>query len=274
MDPHDYCRRKAAPAGSAFYYSVRLLPPGRRRAAVALEAFRREVTGIANEVRDPGVARTKLAWWHGEVESLYAGKPHHPVSRALAEALAAYGIERGALDEVLQGAAMDLEYNAYPDLDALEVYCRRVRGVPQRLLSRIFGFEDAQTLEHGEALGIALELTRIVRDVGEDARRGRVYLPLHDMAEHGVTSDDLARGRETDGFTRLVAAEIARADARYDRAMTLLPPADRNAQRPGRVIAAIDRALLREIEADGYRVLTQRTSLTPLRMLWISMRTR
>lgn len=251
-----------------------MLPPDLQRAAVALEAFRREVTGIANEVRDPGVARTKLAWWHGEIESLYAGEPHHPVTRALAAALAPHGIERGALEDVLQAAAMDLEYNAYPDVDALEVYCRRVRGVPQRLLSRVFGFDDAKTLEHAQELGIALELTRIVRDAGEDARHGRVYLPLHDMAEHGVTSDDLAHARETDAFRRLIAAGIARADARYDRAMALLPPGDRKSQRPGLVMAAIERALLREIEADGCRVLTQRTSLTPLRMLWISMRTR
>ena len=274
MDPHEYCRQKVAKAGSAFYYSVRTLPPDRQRAAIALEAFRREVTAVANEVRDPGVARTKLAYWHEELGRLYAGKPLHPVTRALAEAVVTYGIDRGALDEVIQGAGMDLEYNAYPDFDALQVYCRRVRGVPQRLLSRIFGFEDAKTLEHAEQLGIALELTRCARDVGEDARRGRVYLPLHDMAEHGVTSDDLAHARETDASKSLIAAEIARADALYDHAQALLPPADRKSQRPGLVMAAIERALLREIEADGCRVLTQRTSLTPLRMLWIAMRTR
>jgi phytoene synthase len=274
VDPHEYCRQKAAASGSSLYYSLLLVPADRRAAVTALHAFAREIRDGLDEVRDPGVARTKLAWWQEEVGRLYEGKPRHPVTRALADAVTAYGIERNGLEEILLGAAMDLEYNAYPDFDALTMYCRRVGGAVSLLAAKIFGYRNPQTTQYAEALGVALELTRIIRDVGEDARHGRVYLPLHEMAEYGVPSDDLAHARETDNLRRLVAFQIRRANEYYERAIGLVPPIDRRPQRPGLALAAIQRALLREIEDDGCHVLTRRTSLTPLRKLWIAFRTK
>ena len=273
VDPHDYCQQKAAASGSSFYYSFLFLPPERRRAITALYAFCREVDDVVDEYRDIGVACAKLAWWRGEIGRVYHGTPQHPVGRALADVVGPYDLAQSQLEEILEGMAMDLEYNAYPDFDALKVYCHRVAGVVGLLSAKIFGYVDPRTAEYAAELGIAFQLTNIVRDVGEDARRGRVYLPLHEMAEHGVSSDDLSHGRETESFRRLMAVQIARAHQYYDRALSLLPAVDRKAQRPGLVMAAIYRTLLREIEADGCHVLTQRTALTPVRKLWIAWKT-
>ena len=273
MTPHEYCQQKAAQSGSSFYYSFLFLPEERRRAIIALYAFCREVDDVVDETSDDAVARTKLGWWRREVESIYHGRPQHPVARALAEFVEPYGLQEARFQEVIDGMAMDLEYNAYPDFEALQVYCHRVAGVVGILSAQIFGFEDDRTLEYAADLGLALQLTNIVRDVGEDARRNRIYLPLHDMAEFGVTSDDIAKRRESESFRKLMDFQIARADSYYDRALGKLPPADRKAQRPGLVMAAIYRTLLREIRNDGAHVLTRRVALTPIRKLWIAWKT-
>ena len=273
MNPHDYCQEKAAQSGSSFYYSFLFLPPDRRRAITALYAFCREVDDVVDECADAGVARTKLAWWREEIKSIYHGTPHHPVALALAEVVGPYGLDESHLEEIIDGMAMDLEYNAYPDFDSLKMYCHRVAGVVGILSAKIFGYQDDRTLEYAENLGIALQLTNIIRDVGEDARRNRIYLPLHEMAEHVVTSDDVLNGRETENFTKLMAVQVERAKRYYDAAFARLPSVDRKAQRPGLVMAAIYRTLLDEIERDGCHVLSQRTALTPIRKLWIAWKT-
>src|SRR5688572_427373 len=273
LDPHEYCQQKAAASGSSFYYSFLFLPLERRRAITALYAFCREVDDVVDETKDAGVARTKLEWWRQEIVNVYHGGPQHPVARALAEVVGRYALPESELQEVIDGMAMDLEYNAYPDFDALKVYCHRVAGVVGSLAAKIFGYVDRRTLDYAEDLGLAFQLTNIIRDVGGDARRNRVYLPLHAMAQFGVSSEDLAQARETDNFRKLMDFQIARANAYYDEALRKLPPVDRKAQRPGLVMAAIYRTLLREIHADGSHVLTRRTSLTPLRKLWIAWKT-
>ena len=273
VNPHDYCQTRAAQSGSSFYYSFLFLPEARRRAITALYAFCREVDDVVDETGDAGVARAKLAWWRTEVERIYHGQPQHPVARALAEMVRPYGLEEAQLQEVIDGMAMDLEYNAYPDFEALKVYCHRVAGVVGILSAKIFGYENPQTLAYAENLGLAFQLTNIIRDVGEDARRNRIYLPLHELAEYGVTTEDIVQARETDNFRRLMEFQIARARGLYDEALAKLPAADRKAQRPGLVMAAIYRTLLEEIVNDGSRVLTQRTALTPVRKLWIAWKT-
>src|SRR3954468_10852558 len=175
MTPDEYCQKKAASSGSSFYYSFLFLPPERRRAITALYAFCREVDDVVDECSEASIARTKLAWWRQEVASVYNGKPHHPVARALAEVVGRYGITEAELAEIIDGMAMDLEYNAYPDFDALKVYCHRVAGVVGLLAAKIFGYQDVGTLNYAEDLGIAFQLTNIIRDVGEDARRNRIY---------------------------------------------------------------------------------------------------
>ena len=273
VNPHEYCQKKAVESGSSFYYSFLFLPENRRRAITALYAYCREVDDVVDETSDASVARAKLAWWRNEVTNIYHGRPQHPVARALAEVVGPYELEEARLQEVIDGMAMDLEYNAYPDFEALKVYCHRVAGVVGILSAKIFGYQNPQTLDYAENLGLAFQLTNIIRDVGEDARRNRIYLPLHELAEYGVTTDDITQGRETDNFRKLMEFQIARARGFYDTALGQLPAGDRKAQRPGLVMAAIYRTLLEEIVSDGSRVLTRRTALTPVRKLWIAWKT-
>jgi len=273
MTPDEYCRQKAAASGSSFYYSFLFLPPDRRRAITALYAFCREVDDVVDECSDPNVAAATLAWWRNEVAAIYGGTPHHPVTRALAPLVEPYGIAQPRLNEILDGMEMDLRHAHYADFPALERYCYHVAGAVGLLAAGIFGYANPQTLRYAETLGTAFQLTNILRDVGEDARKNRIYLPLDELARFEVTAADILNRRHTDAFGRLIAFQIERAQQYYDRALALLPPADRRAQRPGLVMAAIYRTLLDEIRRDGSRVLAHRVSLTPIRKLWIAWRT-
>jgi len=273
MTPDEYCQQKAAGSGSSFYYSFLFLPQERRRAITALYAFCREVDDVVDEVVDPQLAGTKLAWWRQEVGRLVAGDPQHPVTRALLPALAPYGVTAQRLNEILDGMEMDLMQTRYLDFAALERYCYCVAGAVGLLAAGIFGYADARTLEYAKHLGTAFQLTNIIRDVGEDARKNRIYLPVEDLQRFGVTAADLLHARVSPGFPALMAFQAARARSYYGKAMAQLPAVDRRAQRPGLIMAAIYAALLAEIERDGFRVLTQRTSLTPLRKLWIAWKT-
>ena len=273
MTPDEYCRQKAAASGSSFYYSFLFLPGERRRAITALYAFCREVDDIVDEGMEPQLAAAKLAWWRAEVANLFAGRPQHPVTRALEPHRDKYGLSAAHLNEIIDGMEMDLQQSRYLDWAGLEAYCYRVASVVGLLAAGIFGYRDARTLDYAKHLGIAFQLTNIIRDVGEDARKNRVYLPVEDLRRYGVPAADILQARETPAFRELMQFEAERARAYYAAAMSALPPADRRAQRPGLMMAAIYRALLEEIQRDGFRVLTQRTSLTPLRKFWIAWRT-
>jgi phytoene synthase len=273
MSPDEYCQKKAAASGSSFYYSFLFLPPRRRRAITALYAYCREVDDVVDEMQDPAVARARLAWWSDEIGRLYAGDPQHPVTRALAPHLSAFDIRRDSLLLVLEGMAMDLQQNRYLDYAALARYCHNVAGVVGELSAGIFGASQERTYEYARKLGLALQLTNIIRDVGEDARRGRVYLPLDELQRHGVRVADLLEGRYVEGYLPLMRLQAQRARSVYAEALATLPAADRPAQRPGLVMAAIYATLLDEIEREDFRVLHQRVALTPLRKLWIAWRT-
>jgi len=273
MTPDEYCQRKAAQSGSSFYYAFLFLPTERRRAITALYAFCREVDDAVDEPSEPSAARAALAWWRGEVAQLFAGSPQHPVTRALAPATGPFGITQAQLNEILDGMEMDLNQNRYLDFAGLRLYCHRVAGVVGTLAAAIFGYRNPQTIDYAEQLGLAFQLTNIIRDVGEDARNGRVYLPIDELKSFEVSAADILEGRHTENFTRLMHFQAERALRCYDEALALLPPEDRRAQRPGLVMAAIYRTLLREIADDGFRVLKQRVALTPMRKLWIAWRT-
>jgi phytoene synthase len=273
MSPDAYCQQKAAASGSSFYYSFLFLPPERRRAITALYAYCREVDDIVDEVTDTAVAQAKLAWWHGEIDRMFGGEPQHPVTCALAPHLSAFGIGRENLLLVLDGMTMDLQQNRYLDYATLSRYCHNVAGVVGELSAGIFGVSEARTLEYARKLGLALQLTNIIRDVGEDARRGRVYLPLDELQQHGVKVADLLAGRYVDGYLPLMQWQVRRARGVYAEALAALPATDRRAQRPGLIMGAIYATLLDEIEREGFRVLHQRIALTPLRKLWIAWRT-
>jgi len=273
VSPEQYCQQKAAASGSSFYYAFLFLPPERRRAITALYAFCREVDDVVDEASDLQLAQTRLAWWRVEIGRMFAGDPQHPVTRALAPALAPFGIDAVRLDEIIDGVEMDLTQSRYLDFAALERYCYRVASVVGMLAAGIFGYRDARTLDYARDLGIAFQLTNIIRDVGEDARRNRIYLPMEDLKAYGVTAADITGARYGEAFADLMRFQARRAEKFYDRALAALPAADRRAQRPGLIMAAIYRALLAEIERDGFRVLSARVSLTPLRKLWLAWKT-
>ena len=273
MTPDEYCRHKAAQSGSSFYYSFLFLPTERRRAITALYAFCREVDDAVDEPSEASAARAALAWWRSEVGRLFAGDPQHPVTRALAPWTATFGIDEAQLNEIMDGMEMDLNQTRYLDFAGLKLYCHRVAGVVGVLAAGIFGYRNPMTLEYADRLGLAFQLTNIIRDVGEDARKNRIYLPLEELREFGVTAADILAANYSDSFVRLMRFQAERARGCYDQALALLPAEDRAAQRPGLVMAAIYRTLLDEIADDGFEVLRQRIALTPVRKLWIAWRT-
>ena len=273
MTPDEYCQQKAAQSGSSFYYSFLFLPAERRRAITAFYAFCREVDDVADEVSDAGVARTKLAWWRTEVANLFAGHPQHPVTRALAPFVAPYGLDAARMNEIIDGMEMDLTHHRYADFEALRLYCHRAAGVVGQLAASIFGYRNPSTLEYAEALGTAFQLTNIIRDVGEDARRGRVYLPADELARFGLDAQDILARRADERFAKLMEFQAERAASYYALAQSKLAPEDRRDQRAGLIMAGIYRALLDEIRRDGYQVLDRRIALTPLRKLWIAWKT-
>lgn len=273
MTPDQYCQEKASASGSSFYYSFLFLPAARRQAITALYAFCREVDDAVDECSDAGIARAKLAWWRGEVDALYAGRPSHPVTQALAVSVARFALPQEQLHEIIDGMEMDLAAVRYPDFKSLHLYCYRVASVVGLLAAEIFGYEDRRTLKYAHDLGLAFQLTNIIRDVGEDARRGRIYLPQDELARFGVSEADVLASRGSEGFRALMEFQVERAREYYARAMSELPAVDRRRQVAGLIMAAIYRTTLEEIVADGCRVLTHRLSLPPLRKLWIAART-
>jgi phytoene synthase len=273
MTPDQYCQDKAAASGSSFYYSFRFLSPDKRRAITALYAFCREIDDVVDECSDENVARTTLNWWRSEVAAIYEGKPQHPVTQALIPLVKQFNLAKEHLLEIVDGMEMDLTRHTYADFSELQLYCYRVASVVGLLAAEIFGYTDRQTLKYAHDLGIAFQLTNIIRDVGEDARRGRIYLPLDELAQFNVQPGDILNARESEAFQRLMKFQIERAHHFYQQAFEQLPDADRKTQRTGLIMAAIYRATLNEVVASGCHVLKERVSLTPLRKLWLAYKT-
>ena len=272
MTPQEYVQQKAAASGSSFYYAFLFLPAPRRAAITAFYAFCREIDDVVDETADAGVASSKLAWWQTEVVQAFAGQPSHPVLQALMPLAANFQIEQRHLLAVIEGCQMDLNQTRYLDYPGLQRYCHLVAGVVGEVAANIFGRTQEQTTQYAHKLGLALQLTNIIRDVGEDALRGRIYLPMNELQEFDVKAHEILKRSESDRFIELMKFQARRAHGLYDEALNLLPQVDRHAQKPGLMMAAIYRALLREIEHDKFRVLRQRTSLTPLRKMWLAWR--
>ncbi|MGL4229834.1 MAG: presqualene diphosphate synthase HpnD [Casimicrobium sp.] len=276
MTPDEYCQSKAAQSGSSFYYAFRFLPPEKRAAITAFYAFCREVDDVVDEVSDPSVARTKLLYWRKEIDALYANAPQHPVTKALQRHVEPMHLPQAAFHTVVDGMQQDLEKTRYLDFAELQTYCYRAAGVVGEVSARIFGMQtpdNPKTLEYARTLGEALQLMNIVRDVGEDARRGRIYLPNEDLVKFNVPVSDVLQTKTTDAFKTMMQFQYERAATTYERALAVLPPEDKSTQRPGLAMGAIYRALLEEIKNDGFGVLERRVSLTPIRKLWIAWKT-
>jgi phytoene synthase len=181
-----------------------------------------------------------------------------------------FGIEQRHLQAVIEGCQMDLTQTRYLDYPNLQRYCHLVAGVVGEVAARIFGQTQAQTTDYAHMLGQALQLTNIIRDVGEDAMRGRIYLPVNELKQFDVKAHEVLNRSYSDRFTALMRFQAERAHGLYDQALALLPLEDRRAQKPGLMMASIYRTLLREIEADNFQVLHQRVHLTPLRKMWLA----
>lgn len=278
MSPETYVQDKAAKSGSSFYYAFLFLPKPKRAAITAFYAFCREVDDAVDETTDAGVAATKLAWWRKEVLDAFAGQAHHPVMLALLPALAQIGlsgiVRAEHLLQIIEGCEMDLSQTRYLDQPNLERYCHLVAGVVGEVAALIFGQSDAsansQTTVYAHKLGQALQLTNILRDVGEDVRKGRIYLPVSELQKFDVKAHEILNAVYSDRFISLMQDQATKAHQLYDAALALLPKEDRRAQKPGLMMAAIYRDLLREIERSDFQVLHQRIGLTPLRKLWLA----
>lgn len=274
MTPLEYCKQKAAQSGSSFTVSFIFLPKTQREAMTALYAFCREVDDVVDECSDYSVAQTKLNWWKSEVANLYLNTPQHPVTKALQPVVAQFNLAQEHFLEIIDGMEMDLKFNRYEDFKQLQLYCYRVASVVGLLSAQIFGFKNRKTLKYAHDLGMAFQLTNIIRDVGEDARRGRIYLPLDELKKAKVTENDILQSRETPQFKELIEYQIERAESYYDKALRELPAEDAKQQRTGLMMAAIYRTLLREIKRDSAeKVLNSRTSIPPFRKLMLALQT-
>jgi len=273
MNPDQYCQNKAVASGSSFYSSFRFLPEQQRRAITALYAFCREVDDVVDECHDVSVARQTLNWWRSEVSALYLGKATHPVTLALQNLLNDFNLAEELLHEIIDGMEMDLDIQHYPNFKELSLYCYRAASVVGLLSAEIFGFKNRNTLKYAHDLGMAFQLTNILRDVREDAERGRVYLPQDELEKFGVSQEDLTRPITSDAVQALFQFQAERARDYYKKAFNELPNEDRYTQRVGLIMAEIYQSLLDEIEDDKYRVLEHRIKLTPLRKVWLAWRT-
>jgi phytoene synthase len=270
MTPQDYVQQKAAASGSSFYYAFLFLPPHRRAAITAFYAFCREVDDVVDEVQDPSVAAHKLHWWQTEVNNSFAGNPQHPVMKALMPLSADFGITAQHLQDVIAGCQMDLNQTRYLDFAGLQRYCHLVAGVVGEVAARIFGQSQDETTHYAHQLGLSFQLTNIIRDVGEDALRGRIYLPVNELQQFEVSAKDILERRDSPAFQALMTFQYERAQGLYEQALAALPQADWRSQKPGLMMASIYRTLLVEIQAAGFPVLRQRVALTPLRKFWLA----
>lgn len=273
MEAEEYFQDQVAGRGSSLYYSLMSAEPPQRAAVTALHALSVELRRIADESGDPHLALIKLQWWREEIGRLFRGEPQHPITRGLTGPVGQLSLPQEHFVEVIDGFEMDLTNTTYDSYRDLALYCHRVSGIVELMAAEIFGYQERSTTKYANELGIALQLTAIVRNVRSDAGHGRIYLPLDEMDRFGVSRQQIFQGVATDGFGKLMAFQAQRAREHYQRALGLLPAVDRYAQRSGLVMANIQQKLLDEIEGDGFRVLEHRVTLTPLRMFWIAWTT-
>ncbi len=272
MSPDQYCAEKTAASGSSFSISFRFLTPQRRLAITALYAFCREVDDVVDECKEETVARQKLGWWREEVARLYHDSPQHPVTLALKPFIDKYELAEEHFLEIIDGMEMDLDRNRYANFSELSLYCYRAASVVGLLAAAIFGFQDRHTLSYAHNLGIAFQLTNILRDVAEDAERNRIYLPADEMDKFGVSEADILERRETPAMKRLFAFQAERADSFYEKAMSELPEVDRYSQLSGLLMSAVYRPTLKAIMARDYPVMQGRVRLPTWRKLWLVWR--
>jgi len=273
MTPDQYCQQKTTKSGSSFYYSFLFLTPEKRQAITALYTFCREADDIVDDCIDPAVAESKLNWWREEISNLFANKANHPVTHALTDSLKNFDLHKEYFEEIIDGMQMDLHISQYESFNDLLLYCHRAAGVVGLLATEIFGYQHRETLKFAENLGIAFQLTNIIRDIKEDALRGRIYLPIEDLKQFNVTQDDLHLPTTRDSVKQLIRFQIDRARKYYEKAFAHLHDDDRSKQRSAVIMSSIYQTLLTEIEKDDCRIMEHRIKLTPIRKFWIAWKT-
>lgn len=249
-------------SGSSFYYSFLLLPKPKREAIYAVYALARAIDDAVDESGTPEAGRARLSYWREEVARLGSGRPRHVITRAVAEARERYPIPVPAIEALLDGAQMDLERRRYHTFEELKVYCEHVASAVGRMCLEIFGYSSRSALAYADDLGVALQLTNILRDLGSDARRGRLYLPQADLDRFGVREEDLLAGRRTPAVLDLLGFEAERARTFYRAAEGSLDPRDRRRLVAAEVMRFIYRSLLARIERSGFDVFERRQSLS------------
>jgi len=268
-EAYERCRDIARTEARNFYYGFVLLPPPRRSGIYAAYAFSRRCDDSVDGEEPLDQKLEALGRRREELESCFAGAPadDDAVLVALADAVTRFGIPRRHLDDLVDGVEMDLTTSRYPDFPALKRYCDRVAGAVGLISLHIFGFSDPQAPSHAEDLGVALQLVNIMRDVEEDAGRGRIYLPADEMADHGVAEHDILRGQMTPALRSLLVAQGERARQYFERGERLLPLLDRRARMCVAMLAGLYREILVAIEARGYDVFGPRVALSTGRKL-------
>ena len=271
----DYCHQKAAESHSSFLSGFRFLSVEKRNAITVLYAFCRELDDVVDGCTDPNVAQITLNWWRSDLEKVFNNEmPEHPVYQALKDIRANFDLPKNEFEALIDGMQMDLEQARYGSFDELKLYCHRVAGVVGCLIARILGFSNPRTLEYADKMGLALQLTNIIRDVGEDARQGRIYLPIEEMQKFDVPANVIMQCKPTENFAQLMQFQVNRARETYREAMLLLPAEDKKSQKVGLIMAAIYYALLNEIDRDGAQnVLTYKIAIPSPRKKRIALKT-
>ena len=274
MTPQEYCKQKTKESHSSFLTAFIFLKKEKREALTALYAFCREVDDIADECLDHEIASRKLNWWREEIERLFKSEPQHPVSKALHPFISHFNLSKNYFIEIIDGMEMDVKFNRYESFEQLQLYCYRVASCVGILSANIFGFKNKNTLDFAKNLGIALQLTNIIRDLGEDARRGRIYIPLDELKKLDVSEEEIISLKNSKKIKDLVKNQVGRAKQFYDLAIKTLPTEDKKSQKIGLVMGNIYYVLLNEIlKDDPEKILNQKTILPGFRKLRISILT-
>ncbi|MDA7690764.1 presqualene diphosphate synthase HpnD [Methylophilaceae bacterium] len=274
MTPQEYCKQKTKESHSSFLTAFIFLKKEKREALTALYAFCREVDDIADECLDHEIASRKLNWWREEIERLFKSEPQHPVSKALYPFISQFNLSKNYFIEIIDGMEMDVKFNRYESFEQLQLYCFRVASCVGILSANIFGFKNKNTLDFAKNLGIALQLTNIIRDLGEDARRGRIYIPLDELKKLDVSEEEIISLKNSKKIKDLVKNQVDRAKQFYDLAIKTLPTEDKKSQKIGLVMGNIYYVLLNEIlKDDPEKILNQKTILPGFRKLRISILT-
>ena len=271
MNPQDYCKQKTKESHSNFLFAFVFLPKKKRDALTALYAFCREVDDIVDESKEQN-GKGKLSWWRLEIDRLFNGNPQHPVTKALELHIKEYDLNKAYFTEIIDGMEMDLNMNRYQNFKELQLYCYRVASTVGILSAQIFGYKDSKTLNYAHNLGIALQLTNIIRDIGEDAKRGRIYIPLDELKKIGITEREILQNINGEKIRNLILIQSNRAQSFYKLAINLLPQIDKKNQKPGLIMANIYYVLLSKITSNQpENILLNKIGLSTIKKFFIAL---